>query len=94
MATGVRVKVDTAGIGKLLHSNELRGELTRRMNRVLDQAKATAPVVSGDFKDSMHLEQATTDRAVVRVVADSPDAQWAEAHSGTLARALDAAGGS
>lgn len=89
----IRIEVNKAGIRELLNSSELRADLTRRMQRVEAEAKATAPVESGEHRDSIHIEQDTTDRAVVRVVADAPHSFWVAVKTGHLARALDAAGG-
>lgn len=92
------VKLNHAEIGKLLRAEGryrgVRDELTRRMERVEAKAKADAPVETGAYRDSIHIEQDTTDRAVVRVVADVPHAHLVEANTGNLSRALDAAGGS
>ena len=88
-----RIQLDSDGIEELLHSDSVRAELTARAERALAQAQSTAPVATGDYRDSLHIEQATTDRAVVRVVADVPYAWAVEAETGNLSRALDAAGG-
>jgi len=89
MAMSVRVKIDGAGIRALLNSDELRSDLTARMERVL----AAVPKENLDPRTTLELVQATHDRAVVRVVATGPRALWQETHHGYLARALDAAGG-
>lgn len=91
MAT--KVKLNRAGMRALLNDDGVRAELTRRMGPVEAAAKASAAVESGAHRDSIHIEQATTDRAVVRVVADSDHSLVVEAKTGNLARALDAAGG-
>lgn len=65
----------------------------RRMQQVLAKAEASAPVDTGAYRDSLHIEHVTTDRAVVRVVAGTDHAWIVEARTGNLARALDAAGG-
>lgn len=89
-----KITLNHAGIAEVLKSAGVRDELTRRMERVLDQAKATAPVDTGAYRDSLHIEQVTHDRAVVRVVSDTDHSLEVEADHGTLSRALDAAGGS
>ena len=89
----VRIKISYEGIRDLLNDPGVRADLTRRMGPVESAAVAGAPVTSGDYRGSIHIEQATTDRAVVRVVADSDHALFVEAKTGNLARALDAAGG-
>jgi hypothetical protein len=89
----VRVELNHAGMAELLTSGGVRAELTRRMSSVLAVAKSTAPVETGQHRDSGHIEQATTDRAAVRVVFDSDHSVEVEADTGHIARALDAAGG-
>ena len=88
-----RVKLNHGGMRELLNDAGVRDDLTRRMGPVLNAAAASAPVASGAYRDSLHIEQATTDRAVVRVVADVPHSFVVQASTGNLARALDAAGG-
>jgi hypothetical protein len=83
--------LNSAGIKQLLNDDGAREELTRRAEHVLQRANDTAPVVSGDYAESLHIEQAATDRAVVRVVADSDHALYVQASTGHLSRALDAA---
>lgn len=89
MAQSVRVKVNTAGIGELLRSAELRADLEHRMGRVLAQASASAPEGI-----EYVLESTTTDRARVSVGSRSKGALFLETKTGKLARALQAAGGS
>lgn len=67
--------------------------LTRRGERALATARANAPVVSGDYRNGLHLEVTHTDRMVVRVVSDVDYTLAVEADTGNLARALDSAGG-
>lgn len=90
-----KVKINPGGMGELLKSAGVRGFVTERAERVLSAAQSSAPVgETGDYKASLHIEQDTTDRAVVRVVADVSYARIVEANTGTLSRALDSAGGS
>jgi hypothetical protein len=57
-------------------------------------AKASAPVESGDYRDSIHTEtERQGNLTAVKVVADVPYAMYVEAATGNLARSLDAAGG-
>lgn len=91
MSKGITVKLDHGGMAALLKSDEVRSELTTRAEAVLSAAQSSAPVASGEYRDGLHIEQATTDRAVVRV-SGSTDHDWiVEANTGNLARALDAA---
>lgn len=87
-----RVVLKSAGFREMLNSGEVRALLTGKASSVLSSAKANAPVDSGEYAASIHVEQATTDRAVVRVVASAPHAFVVEANTGNLARALDSAG--
>lgn len=86
------VQLNGAGIRALLKSQGVRRYLTTLAEEVLQEAQANAPVVSGDYRDGLHIEQATTDRAVVRVRGDTDYDWFVEADHGTLARAMDAAG--
>lgn len=88
-----KVQLNHAGMAGLLKDDGVRADLTRRMERVLAAAQASAPVATGEYRDSLHIEQDTTDRVAVRVVADDWKAYIIEAKTGNLARALDAAGG-
>jgi hypothetical protein len=90
--SSVRYKQSSRGIKEILNSGAVRDMLTAKAEPVLAAAQSSAPVASGAYLESLHIEQATTDRAVVRVVADVPYATAVEADHGTLARALDAAG--
>ena len=90
MARG-RVDLNSAGMEELLNSSDVRAELTSRAEQALSAAKADAPVASGEYRDSLKILQATTDRAVVRVGSDAPHALVVEANHGVLARALDSA---
>lgn len=88
-----KVQLNHAGMAGLLKDDGVRADLTRRMERVLAAAQASAPVATGEYRDSLHIEQDTTDRAAVRVVSDTDHTLVVEATTGSLARALDAAGG-
>jgi hypothetical protein len=88
-----RVELNSPGVRALLNDDGVRADLTRRMESVLGAAVSGAPVESGAYRDSIHIEQATTDRAVVRVAAGTDHALTVEARTGNLSRALDAAGG-
>lgn len=92
-----KITLDHRGIGALLKSDGVRAELTKRAERVLAQAKSTAPYDESNttgphYRDGLHIEQDTTDRAAVRIKGGT-DHDWiVEARTGNLARALDAAG--
>jgi hypothetical protein len=87
----VKVVLDHSGIAELLVDPGVRADLTVRAERVLEHGRSHAPVETGEYRDGLHIEQATTDRASVRV-AGSTNHDWiVEARTGNLARALDAA---
>lgn len=90
MAT-TRVTLKHPGMAALLKSSGVRSFVTSRADAVLAAAQSSAPVDTGEYRDSLHIEQATTDRAVVRVVAGTDHGIVIEARDGILARALDAA---
>lgn len=85
------VKLNHAGIGELLKSEEVRIYITRVAMDVWARAQATAPVDSGAYRDGLHIEQEETDRVVVRVRGNTDHDWYVEAEHGTLARAMDAA---
>lgn len=87
---GIRVKLNRGGMAALLKSADVRHELTKRAESVLDAAVSNAPVASGEYRESLHIRQDTTDRVAVRVGSDAPHAWVVEAKTGNLARALDA----
>lgn len=86
-----RITLNSSGMKALLNSGEVRAMLTEKARPVLAAAQADPHDASGAYEASLHLEQATTDRAVVRVVADVPYSHVLEANYGILARALDSA---
>lgn len=91
MSATVTFKINHLGMSELLKSTGVRSELTSRASGVLSAAQSSAPVESGAYRGSLRIEQATTDRAGVRVVAGVPYALEVEAATGNLVRALDAA---
>lgn len=86
-----KFKPSYRGIGKMLKSDDVRRTCTERAERVLEAARSKAPVVTGEYRDGLTLEQVTTDRAVSRVVGTAAHSLAVEANTGNLARALDAA---
>ena len=93
MAVRVKVKLNSAGMKELLNSPGVRADLTRRMGPVLAAAKADPHDDTLAYQNGLYIWQATTDRAVVRVVSGDYKGPILEAEYGVLARALDAAGG-
>lgn len=86
-----RVKLNHSGMAALLKSDDVRGLLTSKAQRVLAAAQADPHDDTGAYEAGLHIEQATTDRAVVRVVSGDYKGHILEARYGILARSLDSA---
>lgn len=82
------IKLNSAGIAELLNGEAAERACRPLAEKALAAAQAGAPVKSGDYRASLHIEEATTDRKVFRVVADVPHAAAVEADTGNLARSL------
>lgn len=85
---GSKFKLNSPGVKALLNSAGIRGVVTGHAQKALARAKANAPVKSGAYRDGLRLEQATTDRAVARVVATARHSAAVEANTGNLRRSL------
>lgn len=84
-----RFKLNSAGIQSYLDGkNGVEALLDAKANQVAAVAQAGAPVASGDYAASIHVETDHTDRMVKRVIADVPYAMVVEADTGNLARSL------
>jgi len=82
-------KLKSPGIQALLDgANGVEAMLDAEAEKVASAARSNAPVASGAYRDSIHVETAHTDRIVKRVVADVNYAMVVEANNGTLARSL------
>lgn len=92
MAT-TRVVFNSKAAEELLKSPEVRAMLRKRAEAVAARARASAPKASLDYVNSIGVEDATTDRAVVRVVARDWKSLIIESKTGNLVRALGAEGG-
>lgn len=86
-----KVKLNHAGMAALLKSGEVRAILTPRAERVLAAAKVDPHDETFDYERGLQIQNVTTDRAVVRVVATDWKGHILEARYGILARALDQA---
>jgi hypothetical protein len=65
-----------------------------KIEEAADIARSTAPVVTGEYRDSIRTEMTFTDyRVVGKVIADSDHAMIVESKHGTLARALRSVAG-
>lgn len=83
-----KVNLDSGGMEALLKSAGVRAVLRARAEQVASRARSTAPVESGEYRDSIRVVSDTTDRAVERVVATADHAAVVEAKTGNLARSL------
>lgn len=86
-----KVKLNHAGMAALLKSAEVRAMLTEKAQPVLAAAQADPHDASGAYEAGLQIQQAETDRAVVRVVSTDYKGHILEAKFGILSRALDAA---
>lgn len=89
------VVLNHAGIQSYLDGGHGVRELLRgRAERVLSAAQSDPHDDTGEYEAGLHIEEAHTDRLVVRVVSGDWKGHILEARYGILARALDAAAGS
>ena len=100
----VKVKLNSAGMNELLESAAVGSWVGGLAQRAAAQARATAPVVSGEYQSSIfsktvsasslgiHFEGGAAPNRPVGIVASSSDhALVIESRTGNLARSLDAA---
>lgn len=90
----VKIVLNHRGVRELLDSPGIRRDLEERGRRVLAQAEATAPEVTGEYRRLLGMvsTNARDGRAAVRIGSASDHTAAVEAAHGTLAKALDAAG--
>lgn len=81
------------GMAQMLREHWIEAVVRGPAERVAEQARSTAPVLTGAYKNSIHVELVMTGRVVARVVASDRKAPLIEARTGNLARALAAARG-
>ena len=87
-----KVRLNRGGMRELLSSPGLVADLAARGARVAAAAQSSAPVESGTYQASIHVETVQhPSRTVAQVVADVDYAMTVEANTGNLLRALDAA---
>lgn len=78
-----------SALDELAQSAGVRDLVTDAAGEVRDIARADAPVDSGEYRDSIHVEvEQTRDGVVATVIADVRHAMIVESREGTLARAL------
>jgi hypothetical protein len=85
-----KVKENHDWFAKFLKSDPARDIVKPAAERVLESARAGAPVDSGAYRAGLHLDEATTDRVVERVATGVPYGLDVEARHNTLRNALDA----
>lgn len=84
-----RFRLNSAAIKAMLDGgNGVEALLDEAAEQRADRARSGAPVASGAYRNSIHVETDRTDRMVKRVVADVPYAMVVEANTGNLGRAL------
>ncbi len=68
------------GVEKVAQSEEIRRALRKIAEAQADEARRTAPVDTGAYRDSIHVEEDTSPdgRARVFVIADDPKAVFIE----------------
>jgi len=89
-----RVKLNSANMAALLKSQPVAREVHRVAEDIASNARDFAPVVSGDYRDSIHVIDEETDRAVSRVVVGVDYGMVVEARHAPLGRAANARAGS
>jgi hypothetical protein len=89
------MQFDRAFFKELSNSAGVVGLVKDAAERVAEQARKTAPVESGNYRDSIHVEVVPDRqiRTVALVVADDPKTMLIESKTGNLVRALRASRG-
>lgn len=89
MASLSKLKINGAEVQAYLDgANGVSALLDSRAEEVLGRAQASAPVDTGAYRASLHIETDHTDRMVKRVVAGTDHAWVVEAKTGNLAKAI------
>lgn len=86
-----KIVVHNTAVKALERDRGVQAEVHRKADRVLDRAQSIAPVLSGAYRDNLHIEDQPD--GSVRVVSDLEYSMSVEAHDGVLAKSIDAAGG-
>jgi len=86
----VTFKLNYARVGQILHGDAgIDKALTSRAEKMLAVAKAIAPVKTGAYRASLHVETVQhPTRMVARIVASAPHAHLVERKNSVLAKAL------
>ncbi|MDR0848081.1 MAG: hypothetical protein LBN10_03405 [Propionibacteriaceae bacterium] len=88
------IKLNTATMKELLHGGfGLDAVLRADAEKVLAKARAIAPVDTGAYLASLHIEEEQhKSRMVVKIVSDDRKAPLVEFQTGTLTQALQSVG--
>jgi len=84
----VDIDLDSGAMRSILLSPGVRAAVRAEAEKIAARARASAPVRTGRYRDSITVVSGTTDRAVERVTATAPHAHLVEARTGNLKRAL------
>lgn len=87
----VEVTLSSAGVRELLRDPGVARAVAEAAEKVAAAARASAPVQTGEYRDSIHVDSDNSPidgRARSRVIADAPHALIVESNTGNLARAL------
>ena len=87
-----RFKINERNVEALKTAPGVQRDLHERGERALGHARQIAPVLTGAYRDNLHLEDGPD--GSVRLVSDLEYSMVVEADDGVLARSLDAAKGS
>lgn len=83
-----QIEFDESFFDDVLNSSQVRAMVDLAAERAAAQARASAPVDTGTYRDSIHVEhEQAAHRQIALVVADAPHAMYVEARTGNLARA-------
>lgn len=85
---GLRIKLNSRDFERFLKSDDVRPSLREVAEGWASTARRTAPVDTGEYRDSIKVVEDTTDRAVARVVTTAPHGLIVEARTGNLKRAM------
>ena len=85
---GPRIKLNSREIEKFLKSDQVRPSLRDIAEGWASTARRTAPVDTGEYRDSIDVVEDTTDRAVARVITRAPHGLIVESRTGNLKRAM------
>lgn len=85
------MKFNDSFFDDLLGSPQVEALVVSSAKKVAAAARSSAPVDSGEYRDSIKVTTKRQKRVVALVVADDPKAMIIEARTGNLARSLKAA---